>query len=488
MRLTHPKAEFAAEFVDIEKAARISGARWEPFQLEMLNLGNARFASYLKSRQVSFSFTSALDAVIDGRIYPDTPHIFVSLNLSEAQEKIRYAKAIWEATDKSVRPKIKHESSTKIEFDNGSRLISHPCTEPRGKPRARIYLDEMAHYKRGLDRAIYAASLPATSKGDGYIRAGSSPLGASGQFWEIHTESMQQYPGYFRRSIPWWSVNALCNDIRTAVRLAPTMSSAERVNRFGKKSIKEIFLNMILDDFMQEFECHWVDEKTAWLTWEMIQNIQDEKLEFWHFTTPDEAIDGLSKVKTAVNEGRIEGVLYGGVDIGRKRHLTEFITTGKTTTDEQPLRIMISLKQCKYETQEAVLKLYLDNLPYAGCLIDENGLGGQLAENMEKGGIAQGVKFTNLTKELWAVRTRVVTEARKAPIPLHQDLAYQLHSIKKRVTAAGNNIFDAEAAAAHHADKFWAWALSIYAGKSESIDESDKVDPIDPLEGMDEVF
>lgn len=488
MKLRHPKAEFAAEFIDIEKASRIAGAQWEPFQLEMLNLGNLRFGSWLKGRQVAFSFTAALDAVVDGRIFDDTPHIFISLNLSEAQEKIRYAKAIWEAMDKSVRPTIKHESSTKIEFANGSRLISHPCTEPRGKPRARIYLDEAAHYKRGLDRLIYAAALPATSKGDGYIRMGSSPLGASGQFWEIHTQSMQKYPSYFRRSIPWWSVNALCNDIRTAVSIAPTLPTAERVARFGKKSIQEIFANMIIDDFMQEFECHWVDERTAWLTWEMIQDIQDEKLEFWHFTNVDDAIAGIADIKEAINNGRIEPVLYGGVDVGRHKHLTEFIATGRTTTDHQPLRVMISLKQCEYEAQEKVISMYLEHLPFAGCLIDQNGLGSQIAENMEKGGIAEGVKFTNATKELWAVRARVVAEAKRCPIPLHQDFAYQLHSIKKRVTLAGNNIFDAEAAAQHHADKFWAWALSLYAGKADDRPKSEQVEPYDPLADMEEVF
>jgi len=149
----------------------------------------------------------------------------VSINLDEAKEKIRYVKAIVEAIDRPVRPVMVRDSATEVEFANGSRFISHPCRPPRGKGRARIYLDEMAHYREGLDRDIYTAALPATVKGDGYIRIGSSPLGASGLFWEIATEAMRRYPGYsdWRRLIPWWHVGALCKDTATAARVAPEM-------------------------------------------------------------------------------------------------------------------------------------------------------------------------------------------------------------------------------------------------------------------------
>ena len=48
-------------------------------------------------------------------------------------------------------------------------------------------------------------------------------------------------------------------------------------------------------------------------------------------------------------------------------------------------------------------------------------------------------------------------------LPLDRELAYQIHSIKRKVTAAKNLTFDTERNEQHHADKFWAWALGIWA-------------------------
>ena len=187
---TH-RAQWAIENVDIIEAAGLEGIDWEDHQIEFLN-NSTRFGVDVKARQIAWSFTAALDAVADGILNPGTPHVFVSINMEEAKEKIRYAQAIIAATDEPVRPRLVGESQTAIEFANGSRLISHPCRPPRGKARTRLYLDEMGHYKAGLDRQIYTAALPATVKGDGYIRIGSSPIGASGLFWEIATENLRR--------------------------------------------------------------------------------------------------------------------------------------------------------------------------------------------------------------------------------------------------------------------------------------------------------
>jgi len=65
------------------------------------------------------------------------------------------------------------------------------------------------------------------------------------------------------------------------------------------------------------------------------------------------------------------------------------------------------------------------------------------------------------------VEARVKAEAGNTPIPMDRDLAYQIHSIKKIVTAAKNNVFDTERNEKHHADKFWAWALALWASKTD---------------------
>lgn len=465
------KALFALEFVDIEAAASMPGARWEKFQLDFLNEGG-RFASWVKSRQIAWSFTAALDAIIDSILNPNTPHVFVSINLEEATEKIRYARAIVDAIHPAYRPSIERHSLTRLEFTNGSRLISFPCRPVRGIARARIYMDEMAHYAGWLDRNVYMAALPATAKGDGYIRLGSSPFGARGMFWEITTEAIRPYPGYTRYAIPWWHVYSFCNDVPKAARLAPYMTTAQRVEIFGNGVIQEIYANMFEDDFRQEYECDWVDEKTAWIDWETIRKLQNA------FTQPglvsfrakgaDQALSLIPRLRAAITNKEIEGVLYGGYDVGRHKDLSEFVIIGKGAAGVMPLRCRISLANTPYDVQEAVISQYVKLLPFAGLLIDQNGIGNQLAENLTRGGIVEGFTFSNPSKELLAVETRVQAERAAVPIPLDDDFAYQVHSIKKRVTAAKNITFDTEGNEKHHADAFWAWALAIWAASDRS--------------------
>jgi phage FluMu gp28-like protein len=477
------KAQYAVEFIDIEKAAQVADVNWEAFQIEYLNISD-KFSIDVKSRQIAWSFTSAVDAIADGMIHPGNPHVFVSINLDEAREKIRYCKAIIEAMDQPVRPRLVTDSKTELEFDNGSRFISHPCKPPRGKPQARIYLDEMAHYPNGLDRTIYTAALPATTKGDGYIRIGSSPLGAKGLFWEIVTESTRKFPGFVRRFIPWWEVQAFCTDLAMAKQIAQEMLTTERVRAFGTPAIQQIFENMFLEDFQQEYECAWIDEATAWITWEVIQRNQSEKHLWWHARSTDEALVMVDHVLKAMRDGRIEPVMVGGIDIGRSRDLTEFMLLGRSTTGQLPLRFSVSLANTKFDDQQNCLSEIIKKLPITSVLVDRNGLGMQLAENLARlTGKAQGFDFTNPGKELLAVESRLNAEASIVPLPMDRDIAYQIHSIKKTVTAAKNNVYDTERNEKHHADKYWAWALAQYAAHTEiTWPESDGLGTVEEYE------
>jgi len=468
LKLLTPKSQWAAEFIDIEKASGIEDAQWEAFQFQLLDTTD-RFSIDIKSRQIAWSFTAALDAYCDAMLNPGWPHVFVSINLDEAKEKLRYLRNIIEATDLPARPKrFKTDSITEIEFDDGSRFITHPCRPVRGKAGTRVYLDEMAHYQEGLDKTIYTAALPATTKGGGYIRIGSSPLGARGLFWEIATESIRSFSGFVRRSIPWWAVRYMCVDVASAIMEAPLMLTEDRVRKYGTYVLQELYENMFLEDFQQEYECAWVDETTSWIPWEVIARNQNASLLYWHAKSVDEVYNIIPEVKKAIRDGTIEPSLAGGLDIGRKRDLTEFNAVGKNfSNDSLPTRIMVSLDRVEYDDQEKCLTTLIDELPFTTVLVDKNGIGGQLAENLEREtGRAEGVDYTNSSKELWAVEARIYAQRGAVPIPADRDLAYQIHSIKKKITTGKNNVFDIERNEKHHADKFWAWATAIYAGSS----------------------
>lgn len=462
------RAQFLVDNLDLIEASQVEDARWENFQLAHLS-DDGIFRIENKSRQIAASWTYAAEAVanvcLDG-----ISSLFQSINLDEAQEKIRYARRIYHNLHLSGLPKITQpDTTTAIGFDNGARILSLPGTPQRGKARFWTYLDEWAHQQH--DRENYTALLPIISKG-GRVRGASSPLGASGIFWEIYTEQLRKYPGYTRKATPWWEVYAFCNDVKAARKEAPLLTTFERVDRFGTDRIKAIYANMAEEDFRQEYECDFFDEKVAWITWEEIKAVQDANLVCFlsqNKNSINSAKRTIDLLVNAVRLGEVENAFTSGYDVGRTRNTSELFIIGKSTTSTYPLRAAITLDNCEYDDQLEVITYAMVKLPIITMLIDKNGLGNNLAENAHKKfpGKAQGVDFTNATKQVWAGDAKMLIQQRKTPLPIDRDIAYQIHSIKKMITPAKNIVFDTERNEKHHADKFWAWALGISAAANK---------------------
>lgn len=456
--------EFLRDNLDLQAATGVPTARWEPFQVALLN-DEHTFSIEAKSRQIAWSWTVAAEAVAEALLSGQSS-AFVSINLLEATEKIRYAKAGLDSLAVGGLPALVRDNALGLEFANGARIMSLPARPPRGKARLNIYLDEFAHVQ--FDRDIYTAALPIISKG-GRLRIGSSPLGAGGVFWEVYTEKLRPYPGYVRRATPWWEVWAFCTDVVTARKVAPGLSTRDRVDRFGNERMQTLYANMPEEDFRQEYEAEFVDEAVAWITWEEIQAVQDAGLQVWQAEGRGKAIDGvlaaIAELAQAVQVGKIERVLTGGVDVGRTHDTTELYLVGETTTGTYPLRGMFTLDATPYDEQFVVLARALKALPISKLLIDQTGLGNNLAENLAKQFPvkAEGVTFTNPLKALWATDAKMLIQQRKTPLPADRDLAYQIHSIKRTRGSGTQMSFDTVANEQHHADKFWAWALALAA-------------------------
>lgn len=475
------RAQFLVEMLDLEAATQVEGARWEHFQLAHLT-DDSTFRIEVKSRQIAWSWLSAVeglaDAIIEGR-----SSIYVSINQDEAQEKIRYAKQAIEALPRSLRPKLSGDSKQAIELaTNGARLISLAARPPRGKARANVYLDEFAHVRD--DRAIYTGALPVISKG-GRLRIGSSPLGASGVFWEVSEQKLRPYPGYTRKRTPWWLAQAFCLNVTEARKLAPALPTIARVELFGNDRIKAIYANLPEEDFQQEYEAAFVDESTAWISWEEIKAVQDAELRWVTASGVEAAHQAIDDLARRIDAGQVEQVLGGGLDIGRTRNTTELFLVGISTLDSYPLRLSITLDNVAFDDQAAVLAYALRQLPIVTVLIDRNGMGMNLAENAARDwpAKAQGVDFTQPSKVLWATDAKMLIQQRKTPLPADREIAYQIHSIKKTVTAAKNLVFDTARNEKHHADKFWAWALALHAAKRPTATDTYGANPFSGYRG-----
>ncbi len=461
--------ELLLNHLDLAGATGVDDAKWEVFQLRHL-LDTSTLRIEVKSRQIAWSWLTAAEAVADA-LLDDRDSVFVSINQSEAAEKIRYARRVYEYLRMAGLPRIVRDNRMELEFANGARLSSLPGRPPRGRARANVYLDEFAHVR--MDREIYQAALPITSK-SGRIRIGSSPFGASGTFWEIQSQSMRRYPGYSRVSTPWWCVQAFCTDVAAALRQAPGMTTQERVERFGRDRIRLIYENIPLEDFWQEYECLFVDESTAWITWDEIRtNQQPDLLCPMVEVSPGNlgpAFDAIEQLARDAQYGQVEMALAAGVDVGRTRNTSELYIVGLSATGDRPLRLGISMERLPYDDQFDIMVLALRRLPLVGMWIDRNGIGNNLAENLgnQWPGLAVGQDFTNESKKLWATNIKMLMQQSRASLPVDRDLAYQIHSIKRIISPSKNLIFDTARNEKHHADKFWAWALALAASGQDA--------------------
>lgn len=291
-------------------------------------------------------------------------------------------------------------------------------------------------------------------------------MGARGMHWEISRQEIQEYPLYNRASTRWWEVASFCKDgIKPPPGVAEAMPTAERVERFGNDRIQGIYAGMLLDDFQQEYECLYVDETVSFFTWETIRLNQDENLICYHVTEARGLDTVLQEMRRQITDAHIENVFVGGMDVGRTRNLSEIMLVGAGSAS--PVRLMVSLEKSPFDEQEHVVRTILEALPVSAFLIDRNGIGMHLAENLEYDTCAQGVDFTNQSKALWATRLNIEMTRGQVPIPPDRDLAYQIHSIKKTITAAKNTVYDTDANERHHADKTWALALAVWANHEE---------------------
>lgn len=466
------RCRFLMETLDLAEATGAEDPVWEPFQLLHFN-DDGRFRIERKGRQIAWSWTAAAEAVAEAVLHQQES-LFVSINQDEAKEKIRYARKIFQSLGGIAKPDIVRDNELGLELDvrgERVRLISLPAKAPRGKPGFNVYLDEFAHTPKAQE--IYSGALPVTTRG-GKLRLGSSPMGASGRFWEVFTESMEAYPDYSRKTTPWWEVSALSTDPARARLVAPAMTTEERVERFGKEAVAQLYRNMPLEAFQQEYECAFLDEHSAWITWDEIRAAQRHGLKC--AIASGKAVDtsdvllAIEKVARWVRQRKIEQSFGLGIDIGRVSDTTEIFLIGQGEADARPLRMALTLDNVPFDEQYDVVHTAIKELPVTKALIDEGGLGRNLAENAERAfpSKAEGVSFTSDSKALWSSDAKVQMQKNLCLLPVDRDIAYQIHSIKRTTTPSRRMKFDVDTDSGHHADKYWAWVLGLSAASRQS--------------------
>jgi len=428
--------------------------RMADYQLRFLK-DSSKFRAVGKSRGVGFSFVCAAEALAKAHLGKNYTAIFVSMNLEEAIEKIRYANLLFESLPLKWRRKKVVDNKTSIEFEDPtgrfrSRLLSHPCKDPRGKHNADVFLDEFAHYG-AKSRSIYVAAVPTVSRGGGQLTIGSTPLTVGDLFCDIMKEEHRKYPMFTRQSLPWWACPDFCTDLARARNEAPKMESDARVHAFGQPTLVDIFHTMERDDFQQEYELSFNDESQTYFPYDLIFSCCQDEMEISH---------SIAKIVSGT-----KGDLFAGFDVGRTRNTSELIIL-----ERKPKRLVYrmgrSFDRSRFQVQEAFLKEMMKSSPrFRRLCIDRHGIGMNLAENLrtEFRSRVEAVAMLGQMKESLAVGLKIAFENEGIAIPRDRDLTGQVHSIKKSSTGAGYARFDTETNEKHHADKCWALALAVHA-------------------------
>jgi phage FluMu gp28-like protein len=448
---------------------------------------DSRLKIGMMSRQGGKSFGTALEAVIDCFKRKTT---WVFLSAGERQSKELMAKAAMHAKAMNlmvleISDTFKDENDVRTEykqleiiFPNGSRIIGLPANPATARGHsANILLDEFALHKDS--RAIWTALYPSITRGY-KIRVISTPLGKKNKFYELWTGlTLQIWDGLDYKHVGdkgGWSKHKVT--IYDAVAMGLELYDDD----FNVTTDPEYLRLGLADDeaWHQEYLCEFIDESTAWLPYDLIETVEDVRLDAtpaWMEELISEAVKYHEQWKTVerppvsfeaghiLDKAMIGGDLYAGFDVARHRDMS-LIWLDEMVGETARCRGVANLTKQPFGVQKLVLFAILKHPKMRRTCIDQTGIGAQLAEEAMTlfGSRAEGVTFTNASKEALAVGIKNSFQNLRDAIPADTTIRLSLHTVKKIATAAGNFRFDADRdEKIGHADHFWAKALAVEA-------------------------
>lgn len=406
-----------------------------PYQLRWLK-DASRYKIGMFARQCGKTFTSTLEIVLDC-VDAETrgeKRRWVILSRGERQAKeamkagiqchLRGFQVHYEAHEHDCEWAPDYLALDAI-LPGGSKITALPANPATARGfTANCLLDEFAFHQDS--REIWKALFPVTSKPGLKLRVVSTPNGKGNKFHELMTAPELD-------SV--WSRHVV--DIYQAVAAGLP------------RNVEELKAGLHDDDaWAQEYELQWLDEASAWLSYELI-----------HLCETTDAGE------PSAYRG---GPCFVGVDIGTRRDLF-VIWVLEAVGDVLWTRQIIEKQRIPFAEQDALLAEVFKRYRVVKCCIDQTGMGEKPVEDakMRHGQYrVEGVLFTLASKLEMATIAKERFEQRRVRIPIGQAIRDDLHKIKKVTTATGAPRFVAESDAEGHADRAWACFLALYAGHS----------------------
>lgn len=399
--------------------------RLYPYQKRWIQ-DEARFKEGRWARQTGKSFACAAGIVLDCRANDNTRWVAISSGerqVKEFMEKIEMHCRItgqviswheetfgYEAAD----GRKEEYKVTECRLRNGSKVVGVPANPDTARGySANVYLDEFSVHKDS--REMYAAVFPIVSRGY--------------RLWITYTPKGKQNMAY---------------DVsRNELFSHHVVDIYEAVKQGCPHDIEVLRKGIDPDLWAQEYEVQFLDEATAFLTYDMINEAEHDQA------------------------GRPEhyqsGQVYVGMDIGRRRDLT-VIWAMELLGDVLWSREVVTMLRAPFSAQEAEVERIMRQYRPQRICVDQTGMGEKFVEDLKaRHPQVEGVLFSSAVKLDLANTFRRKFEDRQIRVPADRDLRDDLHSVKKVTTSAGNIRFDVERSENSHADRFWAGALAVHA-------------------------
>lgn len=403
-----------------------------PYQIRWKQ-DDARFKAGMFARQSGKTFTTTLELVEDCQLadIQGRRARWVILSRGERQAK--------EAMDEGVKRHAQAmgamiraaeydwvgdavHKALEVTWPNGSRVTALPANPDTARGfSANVFLDEFAFHADS--RKIWAALFPVISAPGLKLRVVSTPNGKGNKFYEIMTDTSPDNP-WVRHTV----------DIYQAVK-----DGLPRDIEMLRRGLKDP------DAWAQEYELKWLDEATAWLSYDLINAVESDHA-------------GISDLYQG-------GHCYIGNDIAARNDLW-VAWVWERIGDVLWTREIVTLRRASFSEQDAVLDDLVRRYNPVRIAMDQTGMGEKPVEDAKRRYGAtrtEGVLFTADAKQHLANVAKEAFEDRKVRIPLgDEQIRADLHSLRKVATPMGNVRFDVEGGDGH-ADRAWAAFLGIYA-------------------------
>jgi phage FluMu gp28-like protein len=393
-------------------------------------LDRARFKLGMFARQTGKTFTTTLEIADDcfAAAIEQRRRRWVILSRGERQAKEamdegvkRHCQAYqlgFETQEFDWQGQAGSYKALEVTLPHGSRITALPANPDTARGfSSNVFLDEFAFHKDS--HAIWKALFPVISAGH-QLRVTSTPNGKGNKFYELATGADEV-----------WSRHIV--DIYKAV--------ADGLPR----NIDELRAGIGDDDaWSQEYELKWLDEASAWLSYDLISSCEDD-------AAGDPA-------------GYRHGPCFVGRDIGRRNDL-HVIQVFEQVGDVLWDRERIEQKRATFAEMDEAFDDVMNRYRVARACIDQTGMGEKVVEDAQRrwGSRVEGVLFTGPSKLIMATRGKERFEdrtvrIRAGDVPLRTDL----HKLRKVASATGAPRFVAERDE-DHADRTWAAFLGIHA-------------------------